>query len=950
MKKALSIIMCYAVGMAALVVSAASPLSVVSSIDFSNDLLWGKTPACGLDDEGGEGSQKPTYWWYFGSGGNESVITNYVTLEECEARYDAFGSEGEPNPKPSYMRAGDENTGFLSYLCSEPLARTFKPISNRTTGKSAELLPSEGNDLFVDSIVQFQPRASAVTEVPEIAMSGREKIVCWLSGVVQPSGEVVTNFVVTAGRYGVLGELSAVNYVADIDVEAGVWYRLTLRAMANAATKAGVTEPAFALYLDGRLVTCKPEAYVIGDRRDQVDEWFRGNEMYSRRGLFPPMRSQSNNKLRMTGMAMQGRGLFDEFGMVNKGNPLAYSVNSIDVVVALNAKAVTNVICRVTEKGGSLPYFTTNTTDVAEIVFPVKPGDSVEVEPLVASTHTVASELSFSGNVAAKGTSSGYAFTMVDDTFEDASRLVARIQTGEANFRVGDTIYSSLKTALRAANDSGLVLKLENNVTLDKYDENGQMQVLPEYTIAFDLNGRLLKGEHFQEEATIYNQGRLVVYDSKGGGVIEAEGTAIETVVSNTAVEVNYYLASLALGDEHYTGDFTVTGRVLCTEGELVIRGGTYLTPPDLSADTFYLGKYVDDDGRFTAERVSPADALWRVRFDNRNVVRFEVSHGGAEPAVMNVESGATIPQPAITNAIGYTVTNWYVKGSGASWNFATDAVESNMTLVAQQRLDSYTITYDPDLASNPYVYTFETPKTTLKTPEAGYKPHFSFVAWQDATTGKLVDEIGHQAVFVGTEEAVTGNLALVAQWLPESIRWSNTQSGLSESNGTYAGSWTFQIPSGGAQGLSAGQRLMIDEISFCIVNPHLYPKTAARLSVVPAGGSSVLSVDEPHYVLDPTTSEYLVGTNLLANGRAKVRYAFTGLEVKVGEENSVRFCTATGEACTGFLRLALLDEATDPVFGKCTVAGGDPESEEYLKYCPVYEVRGHLIEEGGDE
>ena len=101
MKKALSIIMCYAVGMVALVLNAATPLKVSdSSIDFSNVLLWGQMPRYGLDDHGEVGTTEVKYWWCFGDG-NASIITNYAERAE---RYDRFAAyDNAPNPQPPYM-------------------------------------------------------------------------------------------------------------------------------------------------------------------------------------------------------------------------------------------------------------------------------------------------------------------------------------------------------------------------------------------------------------------------------------------------------------------------------------------------------------------------------------------------------------------------------------------------------------------------------------------------------------------------------------------------------------------------------------------------------------------------------------------------------------------------------------------------------------------------------
>ena len=946
MKKALSILMCYAIGMVAFTLNASTPVSVYSSIDFSNQSLWGKTPHYGLDDKGGEGTQEQKFWWCFGEG-NVAIIKDY---EGDAERYNRFGAAfGGPNPQPSYMKSGRDNSGFVDFLNADPLARTFNPI--HPDGASDAVVLPEENGLFVDTLVRFEPCETA--DVPAADVDGRAKFICWLSA---PAGVGETNLVVTAGRYAADGRLTRVNYVVTNQVEAGRWYRLTARAIRNAATNGRGNAPCFALYLDGLPVSCAEGDYRIGEDRAAMDDLFVGNDLYAARALFPPIRAFDSTP-KLAGFAVQGCGGYDEFGVVNEGNPLAYEVETIDFVVAMSTNAVTNVICTVTAEGADEPYFTTNSTGEAEVAFTVAPGDSVHVEALCGSVYSLATELSLAGNVSAvdRSRTKGYDVTMISgETFRDDSKLIARINVGNAYFRVGDAVYESIEDAMDAANEQGEPLVLENDVTLDpNFSINGQMRVLPTYELALDLHGRKLKGQNFREEATIYDQGRLTVYDSIGGGMIEAEGTAIEIVSTNDAVEANNVYADLMLGSEvvRSAAGFKVRGRVRCTKGVLRLLDGTYLTPWNLEpTNDFYLAGYVAPD-KYGSEKVESPESIagrdcyyWRVVYDGRRTVRFEAEIGACDPAFVHVDAGGLLTEPAVTNAAGYTVTNWYDTATGASWDFASDTVQSNLTLRAQQRLDVYTITYDVPEITEPSSYTVDSLRRELPTAE---RDLYTFGGWKDRATGLFVKEVGIGATFVGTETTVTGDLELVAQWIPNTLTWSNTSAGNSESNGTYSGSWSFRIPAGA--GLVEGATVVIDEIDFCIVNPHLYPKTSAHLAVTPAEGVQVIS-GERIYRMDDSTKEYLVGADeWLANGRAKVGYLFTGLKVKVGAANEVRFTDAAGESVKGFLRLALKDGRKDALFGNCTEPGGDPESEEYGKFCPLYEITAHPEEVNGD-
>ena len=946
MKKVFSILMCYAVGVVAFSLNAAEDVVAYTTMDFSNPALWGQTPFYGLDDSGQVGSQDFKYWWTFGEdGGNVSVILNYG--HSMTDAYGRFGAAGQPNPKPPYMASDVYNQGYLDFRTMDPLARTFEPIKADGTSDGVSVPAEDG--FFVDTLVKFYPRVNAVDEVPMADVGGKAKFMCWMSS---PEGSGATNLVVTAGYFEADGSLVRTNYVIDAIVEAGVWYRLTARVLQNAATKAGAQQPCFVLYLDGQPLVCSAGDYRIGADSAAMDEMFAGNEFYDGRSLFPPIRPFEGPSPKMSGFAVQGRGWYDELGAVNSGNPMAYESTVLDISVVMDTNAVTNVAYTVTAKGASAPYASGSFT--RPTVIQANTNEIVHIEPFVRDEYLLAPALMLSGNTAAcdpLGTA-GYDIAL-KDAFSDNSKLTARINVGNANFRVGDEVYESVEDAMKRANKSGLPLQLENNVTLDPNTRFGQMNVRPNYNLVFDLCGRRLKGENFAEEATIYNQGRLTILDTVGGGVIEANGKAIENVISNTALEVNYYMAALTLGDENVRGDFTVTGRVVCTDGELVIKGGTYLTPPDLPADDFYLAAYTADrqlgDARCKTEYVG--ERHWRVSYDDRISVRFKADVGVPVPAQTNVDLtvGAKLVEPAIDGAVGYTVTNWYVEGSDprVSWNFATDEVtadNANLTLVAQLRRETYAIVYDVPTITKPSSYSVVSEPTTLEVP---VRAHFLFMGWKDAETGHFVDSVGKGATYVDAPETlVSGNLDLRAQWLPVAIRWTNAGEGHSESNGTYAGSWAFRIPASAS--LPSGSEVVIDEIAFCIVNPLLYPKTAAYLAVTNEATAVISARRE--YAVDEATGEYLAGANALTNGRARVAYRFDGgvLKMKAGQPMNACF-SSDGAAVVpfkGFLRLTYEPNGADAVFGNCREAGGNPLSADYLKYCPTYEVTGHLEDE----
>lgn len=934
---------CYAVGMVLLSLGAyASIKPIAPTMDFSAEHLWGQVPQYGLTDTP---SSDRSYWCYPGEFGNQSVIRDYLEGDEQAGRYRGFSPL--VNPQPPYMSDGVTNQGFLAFGGDYPLMRSFKPIVDET-GRSSMVVAPEENDLFVDALVQFQPRHYGAGDVPSVDVMGKAKFMCWLSA----PKDGPTNFVITAGRYDASGLLYRTNYVTTAKVSTNQWYRLTARMISSASTSDVRSESGMVLYLDGNEVVCAEGDYAIGDDAAAMADLFAGNAHYRRRGLFPVIRKVAGQVPGLYGIAMHGLGAIDEIAAVDSGNPLARPTEKLMLAVASDSTKVTNVTCSVFKSGVASPYFVTNFTGLAE--FLVGPKDRIEVAALTSSRYSIHSELVLVGNQSAydADATSGHRIVMAEE-FASDDALVARINTGNANYRVGDRLFETFNDAVEAAFDEGGTLVVANDVELDADSANGQLRVLPEYGITLDLNGKRIKGDNDLDEAAIYNQGRLEVIDSVGGGVIEAKGMAIETVSDNDALEVNHDYAVLTMGSETVTNNFTVKGRVRVTRGELRLMVGTYLTPPDESPDTFYLEQHLMPE-RFSAYRLpdTPEGVYWQIGYDGRRQVRFMVANGTVTPVYTNVEHGATIEWPVV-DVPGYTVTNWQVEATGELWDFSRGVTES-MTLVGMEKTDIYTVTYDAAVpASAPTEYTVLAPKTMLPDASSMRKAHFTFDGWRDAASGKGVDAVGKGATFIGSSEVVHGDLDLRSQWIPEFIRWTNVYDGHSESNGTYYGSWSFVVPVRPAEGLTIGAKVAIDEIDFCIVNPLLYPKTAEYLAVTPAAGAAVVSKIR-EYGFDEVTSEYLVGTNRLENGRAKVRYAFEGLVVEVGKTNSVCFSStaATKTQTGGFLRFMFNPGNDDPMFGNCSEAGGTltPRCSRYMDYCPAYEVTGHLVEKEENE
>ena len=942
--------LCYAIGMVAYSLHAATP---VMSTDFYHDGdLIGKKAEFGLSDTGLTNQTATTRWWASDAQANYSVIRDYGNSEK---RYDGFGET--VNPQPSYMMAGFDNFGYLPFSTAVALYRTINVVDE--SGASKSLTYSNGFDIYFDQLVQFTRREERADQSPAAFLPSEAKFACWL-----PSD--VDRLAITAGFLSWAGAESATNctviatnYLTTANVTTGKWYRLTVRTIANARTDGGTVPkvPAAAVYLDGVRVGCD-ESYAIGDDLGATDDFFQGSPHYLARGLFPSLTVSSGlSTTGVRGLAVVGKGKLDEIGVVNKSNPLLPEgeITEVELQVAIDTNKLAGVSVQVTAKDADDPYNTVETTGQTITSVNVQPGDKIKIAVTAGEGATANSQVTFYGNLTAikstDRTQRRYSFTMAS-SFAIADPVGVRVDAGLANFEVAGKTYESVSEALDAAwgkdGDGPRELALNRDLQLNRSvaSDNGQMHVLPVHSLTFDLRGHALRGDNYNLEAAIYTQGRLTIVDSVGGGSISAPGKVIEVASTNTALEVNYDNAALTMGDKDVNGDFTVTGRVVCTKGELTLKGGTYFTPTDLLPRTdFYLERYVAAERFYSSNdlvRCSTPGALWTVVYDGRFRVAFEVPHGTPSPVYTNVNTaaGAYVVAPAIAGNEGYTVTNWYVKGVSPQldWNLASDAVTNDMTLVGQQRLDSFTITYSKaaEQPAWPTEYTVESAYREL--PEPAKIPNYNFVGWRDGNSGHAVAAIGAGARWTDADAPVSGDLALVAEWQPDALRWTNLGAYTSESNGYYNGVWRFTVPAGGD--LAAGAEVTIDEIAFAVVNPLTLPKSAPYLAVTPNGASTPVYSAERPVGYDATSGEYAAATNTLANGRTALVYRFTDLTVRVGADNEVQFSSVNSGAVSpveGFLRLAVKPNADDAVFGNCTAP------EEYRIYCPVYEVSGHV-------
>ena len=148
--------------------------------------------------------------------------------------------------------------------------------------------------------------------------------------------------------------------------------------------------------------------------------------------------------------------------------------------------------------------------------------------------------------------------------------------------------------------------------------------------------------------------------------------------------------------------------------------------------------------GYGNSENDGPQPEFYTVTFD---------SNGGTSVKYANVKPGKTCDIPYSPLRSGATFAGWYYKGN--PWNFNTDKVTSDITLVAKWDYLSYNIEYDLSggtlLENMPTSYTVNSETIVLSAPT---RENCRFAGWYHK--GKLVTEI---------PKGSTGDILLVADF-----------------------------------------------------------------------------------------------------------------------------------------------------------------------------------------
>lgn len=238
--------------------------------------------------------------FYFDGTSNSSVVSNDANAASTTKRTANFAEAQNAN----YL-ALDTEGGTLW--------RSINDIAVTPDYGLGTAEPVASTGTYLDTLVQF-----TVTEDEAPTVGEDDKLAIWLQ-----AGEGTTNLMVRAAIIDDNGNLTPTNFVINnASVEPGTWYRLTVKAIADATENDGVL--AFQIFLDGNTTPLKSSLLSFTDEYiDLIDSSYKsaieeGSVFVSLQGV---------NSQELQGVGFQGTGAVDEIVWTEE-DPLA--VETID--------------------------------------------------------------------------------------------------------------------------------------------------------------------------------------------------------------------------------------------------------------------------------------------------------------------------------------------------------------------------------------------------------------------------------------------------------------------------------------------------------------------------------------------------------------------------------------------------------------------------------------------
>lgn len=268
----------------------------------------------------GEGSRTEngeTFWFYDSTSGSEDGST-----------VKAYGGENLAKPTK-----GDPGTQYLE-LSTEGGTLWRSLAAGNTAGTDIDKKLGDAQDvpdsgLYIDTMVQFTPTEDG--EPPKTDEG--DKLAIWLN-VDSKGGAPVTNLMVKATKMDAdidNEEVSSTEVVytlanPDVKVDAGVWYRLTVKAVKNVLNANAPQEyiPAFQVFIDGNLMAVKGDSvvsdafitYYSADAEASLPDCLGDNKKLLQAGtLIPSLMGYAEGDNTIQAVGFKGSGALDNLSI-----------------------------------------------------------------------------------------------------------------------------------------------------------------------------------------------------------------------------------------------------------------------------------------------------------------------------------------------------------------------------------------------------------------------------------------------------------------------------------------------------------------------------------------------------------------------------------------------------------------------------------------------------------
>jgi len=293
----------FATALVASVAAFADPINAVSFGLYGTGATFENGTGESGKNEVGEGN----FFFFEGDSGvsNSSVVTN----ESPATAHTAY-----------FTSATDQN-----YLALDTEGGTFWRGLKNTVLKNDEYSLGGATNVcstgtYLDTLVQF-----TVTEDEAPTTSASDKLAIWLGVSTNAQGEVTgTNLMVRAKAWSFDGDLAATEAdfaITNCTVEAGEWYRLTVKAVQTIIDpSSGYIIPAFQIYIDGTAIAAatpqiSAELQTVFTQGEGTSIWCPGMaDLAAANKLFPTLAEnpQDVTDVTLQGVGFQGTGAVDE--------------------------------------------------------------------------------------------------------------------------------------------------------------------------------------------------------------------------------------------------------------------------------------------------------------------------------------------------------------------------------------------------------------------------------------------------------------------------------------------------------------------------------------------------------------------------------------------------------------------------------------------------------------